>query len=304
MSKPRSTATATGSLGTQLALAGISNAAAAACTNPIDVVKVQLQMDGQGSASVARRGVLEAAIDLIRVDGASGLYRGLAASLCREMSYSGIRMGMYEPVRRRLAAAASIDPAHTPLGLKVVAGAATGCFGSALANPLDLVKVRMQSGSHSYTSVPQALAAIAREGGGWTGLWRGTAPTVQRATLLTASQVPTYDQVKHDVVRRGLMREGYLCHFACSMVAGVVAAAVTSPVDLVKSRVMSQPIDAAGRGVLYDGTLDCFAKVVRTEGWLALFKGFHTQWLRIGPHTTISLMIYEQSRRLAGLGFL
>ena len=51
MSKPKSTA-ATGSLGTQLALAGISNAAAAACTNPIDVVKVQLQMDGQGSASV------------------------------------------------------------------------------------------------------------------------------------------------------------------------------------------------------------------------------------------------------------
>ena len=100
------------------------------------------------------------------------------------------------------------------------------------------------------------------------------------------------------------MREGYLCHFVSSMVAGVVAAAVTSPVDLVKSRVMSQPIDAAGRGVLYDGTLDCFAKVVRTEGWLALFKGFHTQWLRIGPHTTISLMIYEQSRRLAGLGFL
>ena len=43
---------------------------------------------------------------------------------------------------------------------------------------------------------------------------------------------------------------------------------------------------------------------MRTEGWLALFKGFHTQWLRIGPHTTISLMIYEQSRRLAGLGFL
>ena len=40
------------------------------------------------------------------------------------------------------------------------------------------------------------------------------------------------------------------------------------------------------------------------EGSLALFKGFHTQWLRIGPHTTISLMIYEQTRRLAGLGFL
>merc|ERR1712146_383186 len=93
------------------------------------------------------------------------------------------------------------------------------------------------------------------------------------------------------------MAEGYFCHFFCIMVAGVVTAAVTSPVDLVKSRVMMQPIDpATGKGTLYAGTIDCLRRVVQAEGPLALFKGFHGQWLRIGPHTTIALMAFEQLR--------
>ena len=82
---------------------------------------------------------------------------------------------------------------------------------------------------------------------------------------------------------------------ALAGISNAAAAACTNPIDVVKVQLQMDG---------HDGTLDCFAKVVRTEGWLALFKGFHTQWLRIGPHTTISLMIYEQTRRLAGLGFL
>jgi len=96
-----------------------------------------------------------------------------------------------------------------------------------------------------------------------------------------------------------------LCHFVCSMWAGFIAATVTAPIDLVKSRVMIQPVDpATGRGVLYAGIVDCFQRVVRQEGFFALYKGFNTQWLRIGPHTTISLMVFEHLRYLAGMNYL
>jgi hypothetical protein len=291
----------------QVALAGVSNASAACVTNPVDVVKVRLQMDGEGVSGGKYRGVFHAGSVLFREEGVQGLYRGIGASLCREMSYSGIRMGLYEPAKQMLGAT---DPAQTPFLLKILSGAITGATGSILANPFDLAKVRMQSASSSsgraeYASVWNALAQISKEGGGIRGLWRGSSPTVQRATLLTASQVPSYDHVKHYVVDNGHMREGYICHFFCSMVAGVVAAAVTSPVDLVKSRVMVQPVDSVtGRGTLYSGTIDCFRKVAQAEGTLSLFKGFHGQWLRIGPHTTISLMFFEQLRHFMGMAYL
>jgi len=291
---------------TQVCLAGLSNAAAASVTNPIDVVKVRLQMlgEGVGAGSAPGFGVGSMALHVLRTEGAGGLYRGLQASLLREMSYSGIRMGLYEPAKQLLGAT---DPTSTSLGLKVAAGALTGATGSILANPLDLVKVRMQrmaTPTAASSSFGEVLRAAFVEGG-IIGLWRGCTPTVQRATLLTASQVPSYDHAKHTLLDHGYMREGYLCHFVCSMFAGVVAAAVTSPSDLVKSRMMLQPIDErTGLGKLYATTTECYLTIVRKEGPLALFKGFHSQWLRIGPHTTVSLMAFEQLRHLMGWSYL
>ena len=173
-----------------------------------------------------------------------------------------------------------------------------------------------------YTSIWDAFQQIIQnnEGGGSrgggssirsiTGLWRGSTATIQRATLLTASQVPSYDHFKHYMINHGYLQEGIFCHFISSMVAGIVAAAVTSPVDLVKSRVMIQPIDpATGNGMIYSNsmsTIQCMAKIMKTEhgGKIALYKGFHAQWLRIGPHTTISLMVFEQLRHLFGMAYL
>jgi hypothetical protein len=172
----------------QMALAGVSNACAACFTNPVDVVKVRLQMDGEGATGKRYRGVFHCGQTLFRDEGVKGLYRGIGASVCRELSYSGIRMGMYEPTKEMLGAT---DPTKTPLWLKIASGALTGATGSILANPFDLVKVRMQSATGSggraeYSSVFSALSTIGREGGGIRGLWRGSSPTVQRAALLTA----------------------------------------------------------------------------------------------------------------------
>jgi len=288
---------------TQVGLAGVSNAAAAAFTNPIDVAKVRLQMRGEGVRGGSSMGVAGTLFSILRTEGVAGLYRGISASLVREMSYSGIRMGMYEPTKNALG---GTDPANTSLSIKVAAGAITGSVGSVLANPFDLIKVRMQRpGELPYTSLRNALAEITRSEGGVAGLWRGCTPTVQRAALLTASQVPAYDHAKHLLVDGGHMHEGYACHFACSMFAGVVAAAVTSPSDLVKSRMMAQKVDAAtGRGALYADATSCYLQIVRAEGAASLFKGFHGQWLRIGPHTTVSLMCFEQLRHLAGMAYL
>jgi len=272
----------------------------------VDVIKVQMQMAGVGVTG-QRPTIMQTAARLLREDGVSGFCRGLSPSLLREMSYSGIRMGLYEPTKQALGAT---DPKHTGLHLKVLSGAITGTIGSVLANPLDLIKVRMQSGVGQngrapYASVASALMEISKESGGVRNLWRGCGPTMQRAALVTASQVPSYDHVKHHMINAGYLQEGYKCHFFCCMVAGVVAAAVTSPVDLAKSRVMAQPVDPhTGKGLLYQGTFDCLRRVAITEGPVALFKGFNGQWLRLGPHTTISLMIFEHLRHIAGMNYL
>ncbi|CAE7476028.1 ucpB [Symbiodinium pilosum] len=293
----------------QICLAGISNAIAACFTNPVDVIKVRVQLAGVSQiTSCNAQTVASAGRKLLQQEGLRGLQRGLQPSVLRELSYSGMRMGLYEPVRETLAGLGQQERRQTtsPLAVKITAGAITGAVGSIIANPFDLLKVRMQGGDphQAQASVRSAVYAMIQDAG-VRGLWRGAGPTVQRATLLTASQVPSYDHAKHTLLDLGFVREGYLCHFACSMLAGVVAAAVTSPVDLAKSRIMSQPLDPkTRRGALYRSTVDCLAKTAAAEGVGAWFRGFSMQWMRLGPHTTISLMCFEQLRRLAGMSFL
>ena len=151
-----------------------------------------------------------------------------------------------------------------------------------------------------YKSTFDAFVKISRKEG-VRGLWRGVGPTVQRAAIITASQIPSYDHTKHALLNNKVMHEGLRLHFVSSMVAGLVCAIVTSPVDVIKTRIMNQKIMAKENGLLYKSTLDCLYKTVKFEGILGLYKGFIPNWMRIGPHTIITFLIFEQLRRFAGL---
>lgn len=59
----------------------------------------------------------------------------------REGSYSAIRLGLYEPFKEVLG---EKNKAKTPLYKKIICAGFSGAIGSAIANPTDLVKIRMQ----------------------------------------------------------------------------------------------------------------------------------------------------------------
>lgn len=60
----------------------------------------------------------------------------------RESSYSTLRLGLYEPFKLFFG---GVDVNHTDLKIKVLAGSMAGLVGSVLANPTDVIKVRMQA---------------------------------------------------------------------------------------------------------------------------------------------------------------
>ena len=118
---------------------------------------------------------------------------------------------------------------------------------------------------------------------GWRGFYVGLKPTEIRAMMLNSTQLSTYDHVKHYLINHDYMIEGKRCHFTSSFIAGVCVALVTSPVDVVKTRVMN--VDP--KKPAYSGMLDCFQKILRIEGVRGLYKGVNAQWMRVGPLTMI-----------------
>ncbi|CAN6842408.1 unnamed protein product, partial [Brassica oleracea] len=93
-------------------------------------------------------------------------------------------------------------------------------------NPADVAMVRMQADGRllvvdrrNYKSVLDAIAQMVR-GEGITLLWRGSSMTINRAMLVTASQLAMYDSVKETILEKGLMRDGLGTHVTSSFAAG------------------------------------------------------------------------------------
>jgi solute carrier family 25 oxoglutarate transporter 11 len=241
---------------------------------------------------------------ILRAEGPAGLLSGVSATVLRQAVYSSTSMGLYDTIKRRWERDSSNGGAAMPLHRKIAAGLVAGGVGSTVGNPADVAMVRMQADGRlpaaerrNYRSVAHAIARIARDEG-VRSLWRGSSLTVNRAMIVTASQLATYDQAKEAILsRRGPGGDGLATHVAASFAAGLVAAAASSPVDCVKTRVMNMKVQP-GAPPPYAGALDCAIKTVRSEGALALYKGFIPTVTRQGPFTVVLFVTLEQVRKL------
>ena len=78
---------------------------------------------------------------------------------------------------------------------------------------------------------------------GVLGLWKGVGPTCGRATVLAAAELSTYDEVKTQLLHRGIFSsEGLPLTVCTAFVSGYVSTVASSPFDVVAD----QPLPRAG----------------------------------------------------------
>lgn len=247
-----------------------------------------------------RPGPISIGAQILRSEGPRALFSGVSATVLRQTLYSTTRMGLYDMIKTSWT---DKDTGSLPLHRKIAAGLIAGGIGAAVGNPADVAMVRMQADGRlppaerrNYKSVVDAIGRMARTEG-VRSLWRGSSLTVNRAMLVTASQLATYDQVKEGILSSGAMADGLGTHVSASFAAGIVAAVASNPVDVVKTRVMNMKV-GAGVKPAYDGALDCAVKTVRAEGLMSLYKGFIPTVSRQGPFTVVLFVTLEQVRML------
>lgn len=122
---------------------------AAACTHPLDLLKVHLQttttaqLAGAGNAPPAT--LITSTFSIIRQQGVIALYNGLSASLLRQLTYSTTRFAAYETVKNRFMQYDTNGIPYMPFYQKVMLAAVSGAVGGAIGTPADMVNVRMQN---------------------------------------------------------------------------------------------------------------------------------------------------------------
>lgn len=306
----------------EVAAAGCTTSWVSCIFNFTDVAKVRMQAaSAQGLAGgFAQYGSFRSTVaEIMKHEGLRGLVLpGIVASCLRDLSYSGLSIGMYPSLKNYVFVQTTQDETSAcgDIGFmrKFAVGMFSGALFSGFVNPADFLKIRVQAeagrvgesgllvtglraGSPpNYANSLHAFAVV-RKREGFAALYRGCTATMIRAACGRGAQLSCYDHAKYLLKTHGGMHEGVLLHMMGSFLSGLAFATASAPSDIIKTRLMA---DTSNQ---YRGFLDCLVCLVRTGGFFAVFRGWTPSAARLAPHFTIVGVTMEQVRVLVGVGY-
>ncbi|KAG5184995.1 mitochondrial phosphate carrier protein [Tribonema minus] len=240
---------------------------------PLDTVKTRLQTKGAGAAGL---GIFK------------GLFNGVAPAIAASAPCAAVFFGAYDGLKRALGNAA---PAHLAPFVHCAAAAGADLTQSVVRAPFEVVKQRMQAGIE-LGSARNIVSGIAKSEG-LKGFYRGWGALALRDLPFDIIEFPMYEYFKKEWARiKGAPLapwQGSLC----GSVAGGIAAALTTPLDVVKTRLMTQTL---GSGTQYLNVMDCLKQVVREEGVGALWAGVVPRMTSIAFGGAIFFGAYEYAK--------
>jgi solute carrier family 25 (mitochondrial oxoglutarate transporter), member 11 len=279
---------------TNFAIGGIAGMCSTCIIQPVDIVKVRLQV--RGEAANKNLSPFDVARELRAQAGIKGFYKGLDSALVRQATYTTTRFGVYLNVSQYMERNLPEGKKNISFGQKCIASLMAGAIGAFVGNPADLALIRLQTDStlpedqrRHYRNVGDAFTRIAREEGP-TALWKGVGPTMVRAMALNLGMLGPYDQVKEMLTK--VFGPSNATNLGASACAGFLAAAMSLPFDNVKTKLQRMRLNADGTAP-YKGMIDCALQTIKKEGPLGFYTGFPTYYVRIAPHAMLTLLISD-----------
>jgi len=161
------------SLGTRMVLGALGGMGAATVCHPLDVIRVQMQLDGGGGTAKSYKNPLDAAAQIIKRKGLfQGLYTGIDAAYLRQWTYGSCRVGIYAYLLNAFTKKDEKTGKGLPVAFheKLLMGSTAGAIGSIVGLPTEVALVRMSAESkmapelrRNYKNSIDCIARIAKE---------------------------------------------------------------------------------------------------------------------------------------------
>ncbi|MFS7926909.1 putative mitochondrial carrier domain superfamily [Helianthus anomalus] len=284
----------------------IGGAAQLIVGHPFDTIKVKLQSQPTPPPGQLPRysGAIDAVKQTLAAEGPRGLYKGMGAPLATVAALNAVLF----TVRGQMEALLRSEPgAPLTVNQQVVAGAGAGFAVAILATPTELIKCRLQAQSAladgavtatvKYSGPLDVAKQVLRSEGGARGLFKGLIPTMAREVPGNAAMFGVYEALKQHFAGgtdTSALGRGSLI-IAGGLAGGAFWASVY-PTDVIKSVIQIDDY----KNPKYSGSIDAFKKIVKTEGFGGLYKGFGPAMGRSVPANAACFLAYEAVRSSLG----
>ncbi|BAM81720.1 similar to solute carrier protein [Cyanidioschyzon merolae strain 10D] len=271
---------------TEKLLAGSSaRGVAQTLLHPIDVVRTRLQARG------------------VRRDWSPRVFiKGVIPQVVLAVPAGGVQFVAYEWCKQRLTELLLPPASHTKQAstkvtssgrnhawrqvvVDLVSGAAGAFAASFIRVPQEVLKQRIQADLYPHIGV--ALPTILQKEG-FGGLYRGYWATVSRDVPWNALSFLFFLQESRLFERIQKRAPNRQENLVLAAIGGATAALMLTPVDVVKTRLMTQGADGTYRGIL-----PTFRRIIAEEGPATLMKGSVPRVMYLAPLAAITLTIYN-----------
>jgi len=266
--------------------------------HPLDLIKVRLQTmpappPGQPPMFT---GTIDCFKKTLTNEGVRGLYKGMAAPLVGvapifALSFAGFSVG------KQLVSSVKQDKdAELSLPELFVAGGVAGVLSTVIMAPGERIKclLQIQKGAKDklYDGPWDCTKKLYREGG-IRSIYKGTVLTLARDIPASGAYFAGYEGVKKLLTPKG--KDPSELSVASVLVAGGIAGMLNWGIaicpDVLKSRFQTAP---PGK---YNGAMDVFRDVMRTDGIRGMYKGFTPVMLRAFPANACCFLGYEGAKK-------
>lgn len=223
-------------------------------------------------------------IDLIRADGIRGLYRGFTVSIALQAPAIATYLSTYEHAKPILCSKLSQSPhsAYVHLSAGMVAESVSAVFWV----PMEVIKQRAQIRKDSHArGLARLILRDVLKTDGFIGLFRGYGITLAVYGPHSMLFFASYERLKRmtQAVDTSQMA-------GCAAGSAGIAAFLTTPLDVVKTRVQTQ------RNA-YRGAIHAMTCIAREEGMASFLRGASARVLWLMPSTAITMSLFEYLKR-------
>lgn len=254
-----------------------------ALLHPVDTIRARLDGAVRAQQSAAARtenaaaALLAEASAVAKADGIIGLYRGYGFCMAVSAPCNAIYFGSYRSCRRCFEGSGPLHDAAS--------GFLAECMASTLWTPADVVKQRLQVAPMGTLDVAGAARAAIAAGGGVGGLWRGYVASIAVWGPFASIYFAGYEFAKARLGGDDTSAGG---NMVAGVTAGTVAAALTQPLDCVRTRMQ---VGMVSRGV---GIVEALRQILAEGGQRALWRGALARALWLAPGCGLTITIFER----------
>lgn len=270
---------------------------------PVDTVKTRMQAINLGNTP-HYRGTFDALKTIVSTEGLK-IYRGVSAAALGAIPSHALYFCSYEYVQKFLKpffkkANLTIKDKNKKVPPHFIATSISAAFATmmhdGISTPTDVVKQRMQLYDSKFKNIYDCAKSVYKTEG-MKAFFRSYPTTLIINIPYTITHFYIYETMKHALgANEETDTHHHYKHLTAGAIAGASAAAISTPIDVIKTRLQTQ-----GDIIKYNGIVDTSKAILKKDGWSGFLKGTIPRMMYFAPSAAITWCVYEYIKFALGI---